>query len=86
MCHMKKISLRELHAETGTWVRRASRTGVITVTDRGRPIARISPIGEAPPENPFRTRVLRPGYAKLRGKLSGGTDSSQAIEDDRTEP
>lgn len=40
---MKTVSLRELHARTGEWVREASRSGAVVVTDNGRPIARIVP-------------------------------------------
>jgi len=36
---MLKISIRELHLETGRWVREAGRRKRIVVTDRGRPVA-----------------------------------------------
>lgn len=39
---MKTISIRELHQETGDWVRKAA-SGTIVVTERGRPIADIVP-------------------------------------------
>jgi len=83
MCHMKKVSLRELHEETGAWVREAARLGAITITDRGKPIARITAVGEEARRNAFRTRILRPGYAALRGKLSGGADSTAIVAEDR---
>ncbi len=86
MCHMKTVSLRELHEETGAWVRKTERVGVITITDRGKAIALITPIGQGPTENPFHRRVLRPGYAKLRGTLTGGTDSTAIISEDRNKP
>ena len=86
MCRMKTISLRELHAATGAWVRKAARLGTVTITDRGKAIARITPVGAQARENPFRARKLRPGYAKLRGKLSGGTDSTAAVAEDRARP
>jgi len=85
MCHMKMISLRELHEATGEWVRRAARLGVVTVTDRGKPIARIVPVVEEPGQNRFRERKLRPGYAKLLGTLQGGTDSTAMVSADRDE-
>jgi len=34
-------------------------------------------------ENPFRARKLRPGYARLRGKLGRGTDSTEILAGDR---
>ena len=36
---MTTITIKELHARTGEWVRKAGQTGEITVTDRGRGIA-----------------------------------------------
>ena len=41
--HMKTISIRELHLETGRWVRHAARRGPIVVTDRGRRVAALQP-------------------------------------------
>lgn len=83
MCHMKTVSLRELHEATGAWVRRAVKLGVIMITERGKPIARITPIAEQSARNPFRSRRLRPGYAKLLGTLRGGTDSTEIVSGDR---
>ncbi len=83
MCHMKRVSLRELHQGTGAWVREAVRIGALTITDRGKPIARITAISEEPRGNPFQSRTLRPGYAKLRGKLGAGADSTAILTEDR---
>jgi prevent-host-death family protein len=83
MGHMKSISIRELHERTGSWVRKAAELGSITVTERGKPLARLLAISEARPENPFRSRRIRPGYARLRGKLSRGTDSTTIVSEDR---
>ncbi len=80
---MKTISIRELHESTGTWVREAARVGALVITDHGKPIARIEGIVANTPVNPFRQRKLRPGYAKLRGKLGGGADSALIVSDDR---
>jgi prevent-host-death family protein len=38
---MKTISIRDLHMDTGGWVRRAARGGPIVVTDRGRRVAAL---------------------------------------------
>ena len=83
MGNMKTISLKELHARTGAWVRRAVELGAIVVTDRGKPLVRLEAIVDAPPTSPFRVRRLRPGYARLRGKLGRGTDSAAIIAEDR---
>ena len=83
MCHMKTISIRELHERTGAWVRRAAELGSITVTERGRPIARLEAVEGPGRQNPFLTRKLRPGYKRLMGKLTGGTDSVTMVSEDR---
>jgi prevent-host-death family protein len=80
---MKTISIRELHARTGAWVRKAVELGAITVTERGKPVVRLQSIDDARPANPFRGRKLRSGYARLRGNLTGGTDSTVIISEDR---
>jgi prevent-host-death family protein len=38
---MKTISIRELHLETGRWVRHAASQGPVVVTDRGRRVAAL---------------------------------------------
>lgn len=83
MCHMKTISIRELHLRTGAWVKRAAELGSITVTEHGRPIARLEAIAERGRENPFLKRKLRPGYKRLQGTLTGGTDSVAIVSEGR---
>ena len=83
MGHMKTISIRELHERTGAWVRRAAELGSITVTERGRPIARLEAVEGPSRQNPFLARKLRPGYKRLMGKLTGGTDSVTMVSEDR---
>ncbi len=80
---MKTISIRELHEKTGDWVRRSVTLGPITVTDHGKVVAQIVPVQAMPTVNPFATRKLRKGYARLRGKLKGGTDSTLLVSEDR---
>ena len=77
---MKTISIRELHERTGEWVRQAVRHEQIIVTDHGEPVAALSPYtAPTSQENKFKNRRLLPGYARLLGKLRGGTDSTQII-------
>lgn len=83
MSLMKTISLRELHESTGAWVREAVRIGALVITDRGKPVARLEAVTANLQINPFLTRKLRPGYSKLRGKLSGGAESTQIVSEDR---
>lgn len=85
MCHMKTISIRELHEKTGALVREARRLGGLVVTERGAPVARLEPLAESRQVNPFRDRRLLPGYARLlrSGKLGRGADSTRVVSDDR---
>lgn len=80
---MKSISIRELHEKTGEWVRRSEKLGAITVTDRGKAVARIVPVEPIATVNPFAARKLRRGYTRMLGSLKGGTDSTQAVAEDR---
>jgi prevent-host-death family protein len=40
---MTKIGIRELHLETGQWVRRAANNEPVVITDRGIPVATLIP-------------------------------------------
>jgi prevent-host-death family protein len=80
---MKTISIRELHPRTGVWVKKAAELGSITVTERGRPVARLEAVEGRPRENPFLRRKLRPGYRRLMGKLTGGTDTVTIVAENR---
>ncbi|HLQ78138.1 MAG TPA: type II toxin-antitoxin system prevent-host-death family antitoxin [Terriglobia bacterium] len=80
---MKSISIRELHEKTGEWVRKSEKFGGITVTDRGRKVARIIPIENTPTVNLFAARKLRKGYSRMLGSLNRGTNSTKLISEDR---
>jgi antitoxin (DNA-binding transcriptional repressor) of toxin-antitoxin stability system len=80
---MKTISIRELHERTDAWIRKAVEIGTITVTEHGKPLVRLEAVPDARPTNPFLARRLRPGYARLRGKLGGGTDSTTILSEER---
>ena len=80
---MKSISIRELHEKTGEWVRRSEKLGAITVTARGKVVARIVPVEANAAVNLFAARKLRRGYTRMLGSLKGGTDSTQAVSEDR---
>ena len=80
---MKRVSIRELHEKTGEWVRLAEVHEQIVITDRGRPVASLSPFRQPAKRNRFRARKILPAYAKLRGKLSRGIDSGVLISEDR---
>lgn len=84
MGHMKTITIRELHQETGRWVRQAS-SGEVLVTERGKLIAKIVPAA-APPAKPFfaSPRYTR-AFLRHRKALRGGTDATEIVSRDRGE-
>lgn len=79
---MKRISIRELHEATGRLVREAAEGGYV-VTDRGRPVAQIVPLGERQHLTPFAERVLRPGLAKMKMIRGDSTDDVREERDRR---
>lgn len=83
MCHMKTITIRELHHNTGQWVREAARFGEIHVTERGKTIARILPQAPTPEIPYFARRTINPAFRRIMHRLSGGTDSTRIISEDR---
>jgi prevent-host-death family protein len=44
MSHMERVGIRELRQNASEYVRRAEAGETIEVTDRGRPVARLSPM------------------------------------------
>ena len=72
---MKTISIKELHAATGRWVRAAKKQTII-VTDRGEKIATLQPHVETAPRPVFRGR----DWSKLP-KID--FDSTVMISEDR---
>ena len=82
---MKTISIRELHAKTGAWVRQAVRYGEIAVSDHGVPVARLLPQVREPETPYFAIRKMSASFRKLQksGKLKRGADSTGAISKDR---
>ena len=82
---MKAITIRELQARTGKWVRQASEQGEILVTDNGHTVAKLVP-ERAPEITPhFSRRRLSTRFRRLAasGKLSRGSDSTLVISADR---
>lgn len=76
---MKTISIKELHDQTGHWLRRVCVDGEIIVTERGTPVARMVPPARPAAGNPFSNRKLLPGVAKLMQRPIGGPDSAEVI-------
>ncbi len=82
---MKTVTLRELHARTGEWVREASRCGQIVVTDNGRPIARIVPETEGAGTPNFADRKPSKPFHALDESVrtGGGPDVTRTISEGR---
>jgi len=79
------VSIRDLHARTGHFVRKASDLPVI-ITDNGKPVAEMhripsgsSKTGKRPK---WKDRVLLPGYAAIMDQPVPG-DSTLHISEDR---
>ena len=82
---MKTISLRELHNNTGKWVRSVKSGEEITVTDRGVAIAVVSTIQKkAAQKYSWADRQLVPAYAKYLREGKVTSDSTPGISADRT--
>jgi antitoxin (DNA-binding transcriptional repressor) of toxin-antitoxin stability system len=78
---MMSITIRQLHDETGRWVRKAADLGELQVTERGRVIAKLIP-ASAPADTPyFARRKLLPAFVAAR--LRGGRDSTEGIGEER---
>ena len=78
--HMKEISIRDLHLNTGEWVRKVDFEKKIVITERGRPVATLVPFQSADKATSFRRRKLVQGFAKLPPIQH---DSTQGISGDR---
>lgn len=83
---MKTITIRELHRDTGEWIRKAAKFGEIHVSERGKIIARILPQAPTPEARYFARQKLNPQFRRIMRRLRGGTDSTQIISEDRDRP
>ena len=82
MCHMKTISIRELHEQTGQWVRQSSE-GEIHITDRGRLVAKMVPVKPLPQKPFFADPTYTRAFLRYRNGLRGGTDATEIISQER---
>jgi prevent-host-death family protein len=82
------VSIRELHARTGHYVRKAAKQRVI-VTANGKPAAELTALSKEKEEVPyFAQRKLTPGYKKFleSGAYTarpGDRDITDLISEDR---
>jgi len=77
--HMKTVNVRQLHEQTGKFVKLAADGQVVTVLMRGQPIAELRPLsgGARRQTLPDRATLLA-RYPKLAG------DSGRFLEEDRS--
>ena len=80
---MKTITIRELHQETGRWVRQASSSGEVLVTERGKLIAKIVPAAPPPAKPFFASPRYTRAFLRHRKSLRGGTDATAIVSQDR---
>jgi prevent-host-death family protein len=85
VCHMKTVTIRELHNRTGAIVRESARLGEIRITDNGRVVAKVVPETETPKVPYFARRRPSPAFRKLdqSGRTGRGADSTAGISEDR---
>jgi len=83
---MKTITIRELHAATGKWLRRSASLGEVWVSERGRVIARLLPMSSVPAVPYYARRTFLPVFEFAQPSLKGGTDSTQSISEERDAP
>ncbi len=84
MARKGSITIKELHARTGEYVRRAGRSRTpLPVTDRGKVVAALTPPNLSPPRP--RLRTLLPEYRAFlsRRKPSDILASLDAVRSDR---
>jgi antitoxin (DNA-binding transcriptional repressor) of toxin-antitoxin stability system len=80
---MKEISIRELHRNTGAWVRKAGKYGSILIRDRRRPVARIVPAPEEPEINRFAAWKPLKKFAASLERPVRGTPVERLVSEDR---
>ena len=75
---MTKITIRELHLDTGRWVRRAAARQRIVITDRGSPVAELAPYNPSDSGKPLPNREKR---IRRRSRIT--VDSSLYVSEGR---
>jgi len=89
---MDTVGFRELKAHLSRYLKRVRSGATLTVTERGRSIATISPV-EPPPDIVWAHRLVAEGRAHWSGgkpvgsarssRLTGGRTVSEAVLEDR---
>jgi prevent-host-death family protein len=83
------VTVRQLHARTGHYLRKASAKQRIIVTDNGKPIVELIPLAPEADEVPyFALRKFRPAFKKMMeagafNMPTGKRDITDLISEDR---
>lgn len=80
---MSTITLRELHEHTDEWVLKNEEVQILS---DGEVVATLVPEPRYPKGVTWANRKLLPGFEEVSRKMSGGTDSTQIISEDRDRP
>ena len=80
---MKSISIRELHRNTGAWVRGARKYGATLVRERNVPVATITPASGEPVTNRFVGWKPQPKFASALERRVGGPAVEHLVSADR---
>ncbi len=78
--HMETINIRMLHMKTGEFIRKAAKGKTIVVTDRGNPVAALTPYQHEVESNAFECRETTPVFDALP---EIAIDSAEYISEDR---
>jgi prevent-host-death family protein len=78
---MKTVTIRELHQQTGRWVRHAASREPVVVTDRGRRVAALQAFEAAASGEPLPDRE-----ARIRKRSRIPVDSSTYLAEMRDRP
>ncbi len=85
MKHMAEIGIRALKQNASAVVARAANGEVLTVTDRGRPVAQLVPLPNRTLDGLVGAGLARPPKRPLSGlpMPAGGTPLSDALREQR---
>jgi prevent-host-death family protein len=73
---MKKVGSRELKNRLGAYLKRVRRGERLIITDRGEPVAQLTPVEPAPPARKTAEEILRELAAAGHIRLSTGPFSA----------
>jgi prevent-host-death family protein len=80
---VKRASVTEVKNNLSALIDGVQGGSPVLIVDRGRPVARLEAVEEHGRKNPFLSRKLRPGYKRLMGTLTGGTDTVAIVSENR---